>query len=68
MFMKFFYNNSGIHAVIIYFCFVLIDLINDYKNVYSRSNVCLGVCMMVFMRIVSIKGWLWDGFYVYCYF
>ena len=54
--------------MIIYFCFVLIDLINDYKNVYSRSNVCSGVCMMVFMRIVSIKGWLWDGFYVYCYF
>ena len=66
--MKIFYNNLGIHAMTIYFCFVLIDLINDYKNVYSRSNnVCLGVCMMVFMRIVSIKG-LWDGFYVYCYF
>ena len=54
--------------MIMYFCFVFIDLINDYKNVYSRSNnVCLGVCMMVFMRIVSIKG-LCDGFYVYCYF
>ena len=39
-----------------YFCFVLIDLINDYKNVYSHNNnVCLGFCMMVFMRIVSIK-------------
>ena len=26
------------------------------KNVYSRNNnVCLGVCMMVFMRILSIK-------------
>ena len=57
--MKFFYNNLGINAVIIYFCFVLIDLINDYKNhknVYSRNNnVCLGVCMMAFMTIVSIK-------------
>ena len=33
----------GIRAMIIYFCFVLIDLINDYKDVYSRNNnVCLG--------------------------
>ena len=32
----------GICAMIIYFCFVLIDLINDYKNIYSRNNVCLG--------------------------
>ena len=28
----FFYNNLGIHAVIIYFCFVLVGLINGYKN------------------------------------
>ena len=28
--------------MIIYFCFVLIDLINDYKNIYSRNNICLG--------------------------
>ena len=42
--------------MIMYFCFVFIDLINDYKNVYSRNNnVCLGVCMMVFIKIVSIK-------------
>ena len=42
--------------MIIYFCFVLIDLINDYKNIYSRdNNVCLGVCMMVFTRIISVK-------------
>ena len=34
-----FYNNLGIHALIIYFCFVLIDLINDYKNIYFRNNV-----------------------------
>ena len=35
-------NNLGIRVMIIYFCFVLIDLINDYKNhkknVYSRNN------------------------------
>ena len=24
--------------MIMYFCFVFIDLINDYKNVYSRNN------------------------------
>ena len=42
--------------MIIYFCFVLIVLINDYKNVYScNNNVCLWVCMMVFIRIVSVK-------------
>ena len=38
---EFFNNNLGIHALIVYFCFVLIDLINDYKNIYSRNNVCL---------------------------
>ena len=38
--------------MIIYFWFVLIDLINDYKNIYSRNiNICLGVCVMVFMKI-----------------
>ena len=26
------YNNFGIRAVVIYLCFVLIDLINDYKK------------------------------------
>ena len=31
----------GIHAMILYFCFVLIDLINGYKNIYSRNNACL---------------------------
>ena len=39
--MKFFYNNLGIQAFIVYFCFVLIYLINDYKNFYSRNNVCM---------------------------
>ena len=47
------------------------------QNVYSRNNnVCLGVCMMIFMRIVSM-GWFFMGivniesviiFYVDCYF
>ena len=37
----------------IHFCFVLIDLINDYKI----------VCIMVFMRIFCIMV-----FYVHCYF
>ena len=30
--MMFFYNDLGIHALIVCFCFVLIDLINDYKK------------------------------------
>ena len=30
--MKFFYNNQGIRALIIYFDCILIDLINDYKK------------------------------------
>ena len=38
--MKFFYNNLGIPALIIYFYCMLIDLTSDYKNVYSH-NVCL---------------------------
>ena len=38
--------------MIIYFCFVLIDLINGYKNISSHnSNVCLGFFEMVLMRI-----------------
>ena len=37
-----------IHAMIVYFCFVLIDLINSYKNVYSRNNVCLEFFEIVF--------------------
>ena len=44
--------------MIIYFCFAIIDLINNYKNVYSR-NVCIIVfirivCIMVFMKIVYV--------------
>ena len=51
--MEFFLYNYGlvIHALVIYFCFVFINLINGNKNVYSRNNnICLGVCVMVFMR------------------
>ena len=44
-----FYNNWGIRAVIICFCFVLMGLINDYKNIYSRN-----VCMMVFIKAVCV--------------
>ena len=39
-----------IHAMTVYFCFVLIDLINGYKNVYSRNKVCLKFFETVFMR------------------
>ena len=60
-----FYNNLGMHALIIHFCFVLIGLNNDYKNVYSH-NVCIlvfhtncsyvVVCMWwFFIRIVSMQ-------------
>ena len=48
--MKFIYNNLGIHGLLIYFCFILIDLINDYKNIYSHNN---NVCLVG----------LYDGFY-----
>ena len=57
--MNFFYNNLGTRVVITYFCFVLIGLINDYKNhkknIYSRNN---NICLEGF----------WDGFYDHCYF
>ena len=57
----FFYNNLGIRAVILYFCFALIGLINDYKNIYSHN-----VCIKVFIKIVSIMVFhtncQYDGF------
>ena len=54
--VQFFYNNFGIRAVIIYFSFVLIGFINDYKHIYS-CNVYLGVCGMIFMTVFfSIKN------------
>ena len=62
--MNFFNNNLGIHALVIYFCFMLIELINDYKNICSHNNnVFWGICMMVFMKIDSFKKllllWWW---------
>ena len=45
----------GTHLMIIYFYVVLIDLINDYENIYSRNNnVCLGVCEYIFNVIINI--------------
>ena len=45
----------GIRALVIHFCFVLIDSINVYRNVYYHNNdVCLEICMMVFMTIISM--------------
>ena len=32
------------------FYFVLIDLINGYKNIYSYNNACLDCFVVVFMR------------------
>ena len=56
--MKFFYNNLGIRALIIYFCFVLIDLINDYKKLQTYLFACLcGVCMMTFIHIIIFKNY-----------
>ena len=55
--INFFNNNLGKRALITYFCFVLIDLINDYQNIILVLiiNVCLGICMMAFMRIISMR-------------
>ena len=42
--------------MIIHSCFLLINLISYYKNIFYHNNdVCLGVCMFVFMRIVSMR-------------
>ena len=39
----------GIRAVVKYRCFVLIDVINDNKNIYYHNeNVCLEVCKYTF--------------------
>ena len=48
--MKCFYNNWGIPAFIIYFCFVFVDLINDCKNIYFHN-----VCEMIFMCINTFE-------------
>ena len=54
--------------MILYFCFVLIDLNNNYKSIYSR-NVCMTVfikivCSMVFMKIVCIMAFHTNCLYV----
>ena len=49
---EFFYNNLGISALIIYFYCMLIDLLNDYKTIYSRNN---NVYLVVFMCIDTFK-------------
>ena len=43
-----------------YFCFALIGLINDYKNICYRNN---NVCLVVFMCINTFKKLLlvWKG-------
>ena len=47
-----------------YFYCMLIDMINDYKNIYSHNNnVCLGVCGVIFMRIDIIKKGYLKVFY-----
>ena len=35
---NFCYNNFAVRAEVICFYFVLIDLINDYKNIYAHNN------------------------------
>ena len=42
--------------MIVYFCFVLIDLINGYRNVYSPNNVCLQFFEMVFTKNMHYTG------------
>ena len=73
--MKFFYNNLGIRTLIIYFYCMLIDLINNYKNIYSRSNdACLGFvrwflyALLLLKIIVSMKRGYAMVFYAHCYF
>ena len=36
--VKIFCNSFAVRAVVIYFYFVLIDLINDYKNIHAHNN------------------------------
>ena len=60
--MKFFYNNLGICVVVIYFCFVLLDLINDCKNIYSH-NVCIMVFMWWFFGRLLVCGDSYENYY-----
>ena len=41
--MKFFCHNLGIRALIIYFCFVLIHLINNYKKMFILEIIVIFV-------------------------
>ena len=36
---------------------VLLTTTKIIKNIYSRNNVCFGVCEMVFMCIISFKNY-----------
>ena len=58
--MKFFYNNWGIHALNIYSCFVLIDLIN-YKLL-----LCDGFYENCLFNGFSYKSLVYGGFYGCC--
>ena len=54
----------GIHALIVYFCFMLIGLINNYK----KSQNCLynGFYENSSYVMVFIQSLLYDGFYENC--
>ena len=56
--MNFFIIILGICALIIYFCFVLIALINDYKNMYSHKNRLTNPqTNIIIMRIDTFKNY-----------
>ena len=39
------------------FCFVLIDLINDYKNIYFRNNVYVGFVGWFLWELILLKDY-----------
>ena len=53
----FFDNNLIIRALIIYFCFMLIDLINEYKKMFTLVTIIFvwGFVRWFFIRIVTFK-------------
>ena len=53
----FFFNNLGIRAVIIYFCSVLIGLINEYKKITQAFACLCKVCVMVFICIDTFNNY-----------
>ena len=56
--MNFFIIILGICALIIYFYFVLIALINDYKNMYSHKNRLTNPqTNVIIMRIDTFKNY-----------